>query len=352
MMTWIGADVGKASVTLFANGVLEQIPNEFPRLKARFSKFAGECSLVVEGAGGYSRATVQAALACGMTVYPVNPADFKHYRDSLSYRTKTDPIDAELLARYGEKEHDRLRVYQPPSPEAEHARSLLGLREQLIKARSSISLNYSELPDRSRRAESWVMEDIAHLSGRIRAIEEELAVHVQARPMAQALLKVRGIGLLLAAALDWIFDKGVFESSDQLVAMVGLDIRLRQSGKHRGLEKLTKRGDPLVRKLLTESANALRRSKAWKPLFQRYESRGLSKTATNVIVARKILRIAFAVLVKGEDYDESKVGGLDHSLSVPKRLVLLPYRPILPACVRKFSTPSMRKTRRKHSLQT
>lgn len=334
-MTWIGADVGKTSAYVFARDNLYKVANQPAALQENLKMFPEGSALVVEGSGGYSRAIIDAALSRGMTVYAVNPADFKHYRDALSYRAKTDPIDAELLARYGEKEFERLRVYRPASLEAEQARALLGMRHQLVKARTSLSVAFSSMPEHARRELPGMFDDLGQINIRIREIEAKLGAYARARPAAQALSQIKGIGLLTAVALDWVFDRAQFETSDQLVAFVGLDVRIRQSGKCKGQSKLTKRGDSLVRKLCCDAANSLRRSKAWQPLFLRYASRGLSKTAVNAIVARKLLRIAFAVIVTGEPYDESKVAGLDHTQSTPKVRTLQRASTVrLPSCMR------------------
>lgn len=342
MITWIGADVGKTSVIVFASGNLYKVANDPKKLQKSLKMFGEGCALVVEGSGGYSRAIIDAALGQGITVYAVNPADFRHYRDALSYRAKTDPIDAELLARYGEKEFERLRVYRPASPETELARSLLGMRHLLVKARTSLALAFSSMPRHAQKELPGLFKDLDQLNVRIRDIEEKLLAHAKTRPVALALSRIKGIGLHTAVALDWVFDKAHFASSDQLVAFVGLDIRIRQSGKYQGQSKLTKRGDALVRELLIDAANSLRRSRAWQPLFLRYALRGLSKTAVNAIVARKLLRIAFSIVVSGEPYDELKVAGIDHSwISNSRRSLCIPCVR-LPKCMRDLQ-PKKRK---------
>ena len=45
-------------------------------------------------------------------------------------------------------------------------------------------------------------------------------------------------------------------------------------------------------------ANSLRQLEELKPLFDHHKAKGLSATAVNIIVARKLVRIAFAIATK------------------------------------------------------
>ncbi|WP_355662229.1 transposase, partial [Halomonas salifodinae] len=81
-----------------------------------------------------------------------------------------------------------------------------------------------------------------------------------------------------------------------------LDVRVRDSGTQRGRRKLTKQGDPEVRRLLYNAAMAAIRQPAWQATYQGYLVRGLKKTQALVIVARKLARIAFSLMKHEVDY--------------------------------------------------
>ena len=53
---------------------------------------------------------------------------------------------------------------------------------------------------------------------------------------------VEGIGPLTAAALNMAFLRGEFRNSDAFIAFIGLDVRLKESGRYSGRRKLTKQG--------------------------------------------------------------------------------------------------------------
>ena len=79
-------------------------------------------------------------------------------------------------------------------------------------------------------------------------------------------------------------------------------MRVRDSGKQRGRRKLTKKGDPEVRRLLHNAAMAASRQPAWNATYQRYRARGLKTTQALVILARKLARIAFSLMKNRAEY--------------------------------------------------
>ena len=106
-----------------------------------------------------------------------------------------------------------------------------------------------------------------------------------------------GIG---AVAIYWCC---VFKSRDAFIAFIGMDVRVRDSGKFRGQRKLTKKGDSEIRRLLYCAAMAAARTALFKPQYRLLRARGLSSTASYVVIARKLARLAFALLRRQAQFD-------------------------------------------------
>lgn len=87
-----------------------------------------------------------------------------------------------------------------------------------------------------------------------------------------------------------------FKNHDAFVAYLGFDPRARDSGQLRGRRFLSKRGPAEPRRLLYVAAMSASKTKLWRPVYERYRARGLSTTATLVIIARKLARIAFSIV--------------------------------------------------------
>ena len=72
---------------------------------------------------------------------------------------------------------------------------------------------------------------------------------------------------------------------------MGRDVRVRQSDQWRGRCKLTKHGDPEVRRLLFNAAMQGRRNPLWEPYYLSLRGRGMSTTAAFVALGRNLARV-------------------------------------------------------------
>ena len=91
--------------------------------------------------------------------------------------------------------------------------------------------------------------------------------------------------------------------ADAFVAFIGLDPRPDDSGKKTGRRRLSKRGDPELRRLLYVAAMSASRTRAWKPLYQRALARGLSRIEALVTLARHIARTAWSIYTHKTNFD-------------------------------------------------
>ncbi len=119
---------------------------------------------------------------------------------------------------------------------------------------------------------------------------------VEAQTLAS---NVKGLSVEHASALLVALSDKAFANRDQLVAFVGLDIRVRQSGKWQGKQVLSKRGSGYLRKVLFQVAWGL---KMHNPMYQAYyekiRERGKRYKTVMIAVARKFLRFLFAYFWK------------------------------------------------------
>lgn len=84
-------------------------------------------------------------------------------------------------------------------------------------------------------------------------------------------------------------------------------MRIKESGRYSGRRKLTKQGDPEIRRLLHNAAMSAARTKRWKEIYLGYLARGLKKTEALTILARKLARIAFALMQTQTAYQPQEV---------------------------------------------
>ena len=77
----------------------------------------------------------------------------------------------------------------------------------------------------------------------------------------------------------------------------------RVIGRFRGRRKLTKKGEPELRRLLFNAAMQGRRNPLWEPYYLSLRQRGFSTTAAFVVLGRKLARVCFALLRNETDFN-------------------------------------------------
>lgn len=303
----VGADVDSRFIELAVYGEPEgeRIDNTRPAIRAWLAAQSGPLELAVEATGRYHQTLVELAHAAGVTVFVVNPQWLHHYRQGVGQRAKTDRCDARLLARYLAHERSALRPWTPPPAGQREAWSLLKRRAKLVQARIMLEQSFHDVPGVTREFQA-MQRRLAALE---RALERRLQAWIHRCGWADAYRRcqaIYGVGPASAAALVIAFQRGAFRSADAFVAFLGLDVRVRQSGRYVGQAKLTKQGDSEYRRLLHNAAMAAARGPL-QPYYQRLLARGQASTQAYVAVARKLARIAFSLLSNDTEYDPARL---------------------------------------------
>lgn len=199
---------------------------------------------------------------------------------------------------------------------ANQIRGLVG--EYGLVAPQSISRLRAALPDwledaenglsmRFRRLLSGLWDDLLELDRRVTELDEELQAIAKDDPVAQRLLKLRGIGPLTATALvASAGDAECFAKGRHFAVSLGLTPKQHSSGGKERLLGISKRGDPYVRKLLVHGARSvIRHSKDKDDRLSLWIQRLVARKHVNIVtvaLANKTARMAWAMMRHGTEY--------------------------------------------------
>ena len=305
-----GVDVAKGWLDVYSSEDDEtvRIDNDEASIARWLQTLGGVAQLAVEATNRFHELLVEAACKAGHRVYVVDALKLSRYRDAVGCRAKTDRQDAVLLARYVQKERAELRRWQPRDPRHTRLWRLLKRRATLVKTNTRLRQSLSDLGP----LDSDALALIRHCQQLIRQVERELQVQARQVGWDEDLRRSRGIpgvGPMSSLALVSLFHRHDFHSADAFIAFMGLDVRVRDSGTFRGRRKLTKRGDPEVRRLLYNAAMAACRQPAWKSYYRSLRDRGFSGTAALVALARKLARVCYALLKQQTSFDPGRRRG-------------------------------------------
>jgi transposase len=141
----------------------------------------------------------------------------------------------------------------------------------------------------------------------IEKMQEEMVPYLEQIPYSDSLLSVKGIGeITVAGLIGEVGDFRQFRTLREMMKLAGLDLFEISSGKHKGNRHISKRGRPLLRKLLYFAAiNTIRKGGVMHASYQRYLERGMPKMKALIAIARKLLGILFALVRDHSQYVES-----------------------------------------------
>jgi transposase len=247
----------------------------------------------------------------GYPVSVVNPLQIKAYAQSQLRRTKTDRVDAAIIADFCRTQAPPL--WTPPDPSWHELRTLVRHLEDLETDRQR-QRNRRDALTRSAQPSPTVLsnlhDQIAFLTQQIETVKQHIQQHIDQHPdlkqQRDLLDSITGIGPLTAAKLLAEYgDMTHFDTVRQVVAFAGLNPKHRQSGSSvRGKTAISKIGRSSIRAALYMPAiNAKRFNPLLQPFVQRLQDRGLCGSEIIVAVMRKLLHLAFGILKSGQPFD-------------------------------------------------
>lgn len=247
-----------------------------PALSARLTSFPP--SRVVLEVGTHSPWVSRAVVHCGHEAIVANPRRVRLISENDS---KSDGVDAELLARLGRVDPSLLKPIVHRGAQAQRDRILIQTRDGFVRARTQLvnqvrgfakalgtrapSSSTEAFPKRVRATTPMdlfpgletLLDTIERLTTTIRQMDREVERLCRERYPETALLRtVPGVGPITALYyVLTIEDPSRFAKSRSVGAYVGLRPKQRNSGEQTPQLRITKAGDRLLRRLLVTAAH-------------------------------------------------------------------------------------------------
>lgn len=283
--------------------------------------------------GGHSPWVSRALAGLGYDVTVANPRQVKLISKGPR---KNDKLDAQNLARLLRMDRELLRPITHRGEAAQADLAALRSRDALVRARTGLINSVrslvkaagarlpkcsadsfhgkveAHLPEELRPALQPALTAIATLSEQIRSSTRRLEKLADERyPQTRLLRQVKGVGALTSLGFILTLEQPErFHKSRSVGAFFGLTTRQYDSGESQPQLRITKAGDPFVRRLLVQSANYilgpfgsdcdLRR---WGHQLARGGGNKILKKKAVVAVARKLAVLLHRLWITGEVYE-------------------------------------------------
>jgi len=166
------------------------------------------------------------------------------------------------------------------------------------------------IPPLARTAILPMIQQLREVHEKIGHLDREIYAWHRSNELSRRLETIPGVGPITASAIAaTVTDASLFHSGRQLAAWLGLVPRQSSSGGKERLGRISKQGDPYIRRLLVVGAHAvLRFSRKGKAAPTRWAAELLAKKPYKVVavaLANKMARIAWALMITGKSFEAS-----------------------------------------------
>lgn len=303
---FIGIDVSKETLDIAVRpgencwqtaNTEEAFPELIDRLRA-----SGPELIIIEATGGLERAVVAAMAEADLPVAVINPRQTRQFARATGRLAKTDEIDAEDLAFFGEAIRPEVR----PLPDAvvQTMSALNTRRQQVVKM---LTAERNRLNTALPAAVPSLREHIRWLEREKKKLESELQRHIKQTATLRRKFKImcsaKGVGAATSFTLLSELPELGKVNRKEIAALVGVAPFNRDSGKWRG-KRTTWGGRASVRASLYMAAlTASQHNPVLRPFYERLREAGKPKKVALTACMRKLIVILNAMVKNGTLWD-------------------------------------------------
>jgi len=270
-------------------------------------------SFIMEATGVYYENLAYYLHEKGALVYVVLPNKAKNYFRSLNIKTKTDKVDAAILAQMG-FEHT-LKPWKPMSGIYIELRDLTRAILALQADKTAVESRLHAVKHSKNKSATIIRIYEEQLKGLEKSIaqlkQHRISLVTQDRELEEKIKKIatiKGVGIDTAIAVASETNGFLlFTSIRQLISYAGLDVSHNQSGNRQGRSRISKKGNARIRQILFMPAiSAVRSNKPIKELHHRIKQKNPQHPIIGVVAGmRKLLLLMYTLWKKNDTFDEN-----------------------------------------------
>lgn len=298
-MSFVGIDVSKArlDVAIRPSGERLQVANSEEGIANLIGHLfqVGPELIVLEATGGYQAAVVAGLGLAKLSVAVVNPRQVRDFAKAAGRLAKTDALDADVLARFGE--------VMKPQPKALLDEETIALEALVARRRQVVEMITAEknrLAQSHKSLRAGIKSHINFLQRELQDINRDMDEALRKSPLwreqEDLLRSVPGVGRVMATTLLAELPELGKLNRKQIAALVGVAPLNRDSGTFRGKRSIWG-GRASVRAVLyMATLVASRRNPAIRSFYDRLCAAGKAKKVALTACMRKLLTMLNAMM--------------------------------------------------------
>jgi transposase len=272
---------------------------------------------VMEATGIYYEPLAYHLVKLHQPVSVLLPNKVKHYAKSLNIKSKTDIIDAGVIARLGAER--LLPLWEPPAPIFKNLRELTRLYTDL-KGQRTVFANRLKSIQSGNDPLPFIVQSTQSIIIRLDKEIEKCSVQIQdlvdtekwLAGKVKKIQTIKGVGFItIAIILAETQGFKLISNSKQLASYAGYDVIEKESGSSiKGKTRISKKGNSRIRAALHFPALvAARHNRALKAIYARINEKKASKMIGVTALQRRILILIYSLWKNDTTYQENMTSG-------------------------------------------
>ncbi len=305
----VGVDTGKYQLDIYLRplDIYFTVSNDEKGIKEALKtikQYSVE-RIIIEATGRLEMAFIMACAKAKLPFVIANPIHIKRFAGAIGQRAKTDKLDAQLIAHYGDVIKPQLSQLKPEAMQA--MSDLVARRNQLLVMQTMEKNRLQSLP---KSLSMTIKPILTAFKNQILKIEKKLVELIESCPEYQAkntiLQSMTGIGKIASASIISNLPELGYMTSKQASSLVGVAPMNRESGRFKGQRKIQGGRHQVRTVLYMAMMSAIQSNPVFKETYQRLVKAGKPKKVAIIACIRKMVVVLNSMLRDGVMWEAPK----------------------------------------------
>jgi len=302
----VGVDTGKQQLDIHIRplDIFFTVSNSEQGIKKAISEIKKHkpTRIIIEATGRLEHAFIMACSNASLPFVVANPAHIKRFAGAIGRLAKTDKLDAQLIAHYGE-------AIKPPLSQLKPAvmrkmSDLLSRRRQLIQLQTMEKNRLTIMP---KELVSLINPILTAIKKQLEKVDQKLLILIESceeyKTKNAIIQSMPGVGNVVAISLLSNMPELGYITNKEAAALVGVAPINRESGLYQGQRQIHGGRHQIRTVMFMAMMSAMQCNPVFKATYQRLVAAGKPKKVAIVACVRKMVVILNSMVRDGTHWD-------------------------------------------------